>query len=141
MTQLSAAITPRDVTEAEIAFYRENGWVTLERLIAPEEAADLLERAQRLMGAHAEALSRTRSEGIHRRPDHIVAMWRNHELPSEDDEVYRELALSPKIGRIADRFLDGRGAPLLEGRGARENAGDRGGSVDAVTPGLPVHAA
>jgi ectoine hydroxylase-related dioxygenase (phytanoyl-CoA dioxygenase family) len=110
MAQLSAAITPRDVTEAEVAFYRENGWVKLDRLIPPEEAGDLLERAQRLMGAHAEAQSRTRSEGIHKRPDHVVAMWRNHELPSEDDELYRELALSPQIGRIADRFLGGRGA-------------------------------
>ena len=107
---LTAAIRPREVTDAEVAFYRENGWVKLEQLITSDQAQDLCERAQQMMGAHAETQTRTRSAGIHKRADHVVAMWRNHELPSNDDEAYRQFALSPGIGAIADRLLGGRGA-------------------------------
>src|SRR6201995_6148970 len=40
----------RAVTSDEVAFYRENGWVKLERLIDPALAAEMLAAAQSKMG-------------------------------------------------------------------------------------------
>jgi hypothetical protein len=41
----------RDLTADEVARYRENGWVKLERLIDPDLAAEMLAAAKAVRGA------------------------------------------------------------------------------------------
>jgi ectoine hydroxylase-related dioxygenase (phytanoyl-CoA dioxygenase family) len=50
MSVVAAAPTPRSITDDEVAFFEENGWVKLEQFIPTEAAAGLLARVQEKMG-------------------------------------------------------------------------------------------
>ena len=45
-TTLDSTRQIRDVTDDEVAFLQENGWVKLDSLISPDFVAELLEAAQ-----------------------------------------------------------------------------------------------
>lgn len=91
----------RDVTAEEVAFYREHGWVKLDGLIAPELAAEILERLQRKMGirAHAEQHMGTFA-ALLPGPE-----WDN---PSAEDERLREISHSAGFGRAGSALAGGR---------------------------------
>jgi ectoine hydroxylase-related dioxygenase (phytanoyl-CoA dioxygenase family) len=102
----TAEITaPRDVTGEEVAHYREHGWTRLDEFIARDAAAALLERIQDRLGERAGGDVRTRTEGPHRRPDFIVAAWRNWEQPGRDDDVIRAFSHSPEMARAAAHLM------------------------------------
>jgi hypothetical protein len=79
----------RDVTDAEVAFYRENGWVKLNRLTTPELAAELL---------------RTGLEW-HEREGKDVTEW--HALAIDQRaHLFRALMFHPIMTRNAARLID-----------------------------------
>jgi ectoine hydroxylase-related dioxygenase (phytanoyl-CoA dioxygenase family) len=101
----------REVEDEEVSFYREHGWVKLDRLIAPELAAQMREAvADRVLSADAAAVEGhvANSQLVHDRADrrdwHFVA--RDHGL-----EPFRSLAYAREIGRNAQRFV-GRKVPI-----------------------------
>jgi hypothetical protein len=101
----------RDVTDAEVAFYRENGWVKLERLIEPALAAEMLTIAQREMSGEEDlelVTEQSASSKVHDR-----AYWRDWHFPGRDHgvEPFRSLAYSEAIGHNAQRF-QGREVPI-----------------------------
>lgn len=98
----------REVTDDEVAFYRENGWVLLRELISPELAAEALAKVQ---AAIVEAPSVTRVRGASQAEEHHsiadIAQWRDWHFLGRDDgmEPFRSIAYSREIGRNAQRFL------------------------------------
>ena len=103
----------RDVTDEEVAFYQQNGWVLLRGLISRDLAADALSRVKQEI---EEAPSVERS--IRRMAEtkyHIAdgPQWRDWHFLGRDDHVepFRSIAYSKEIGRNAQRFI-GRGVPV-----------------------------
>jgi hypothetical protein len=80
----------REVTDAELAFYREHGWVKLPGLITPELAAALL------------------AAGLewHERNQKQTYAW--HSMASAGVEPFRSLVFSERMGRNAQVLMDRR---------------------------------
>src|ERR1700735_2365280 len=92
-----SGVEVRAATDAEVAHYHANGWVKLERLIAPDVAADMLVRAK------AEIIG-GKSDGAR---SHDRAVWRDVYNLGRDEmvEPFASLNRSPVIGRNAQRFM------------------------------------
>ena len=88
MTQQEIEQVVREVTNAEVDFYREHGWVMLRRLVAPEFAEKLLEVGL----SHREA-----TDG------HTELMTRDASL-----EPYRSFMFSERMEANATRLCDRR---------------------------------
>lgn len=91
----------RGVTAAEREHYRRNGWVKLERLIAPDYAGMLLERF----------LERTKAgsrEGDEGDADGLEAIFVAYDFASRDDDVLREFAHSSALGKAASELMTAR---------------------------------
>lgn len=81
---ISAAV--REITDAEVAFYHENGWVKLDRLVTPELAAEMLAAGQRQVeGKGPEAYNNLSRDGV---------------------EPYRSVIFGDTMGRNAERLVD-----------------------------------
>ncbi len=90
----------RAVTDEEVGFFFENGWVKLPELIAPDAAAAMLERVKRLMGPGGDA-NRLRD-----RFDFDTApAAQPYRRPSDDDDLLRAFATAPEMGRNAARLM------------------------------------
>lgn len=99
------AIEMREVSDAEVAFYRRHGWARLERLIAPELAARMVAqvrepvstaKAQMIEGHFAGGAISDRAD---RRDWRFIGR-------DEGLEPFRSLIYSPQIGRAARRLMD-----------------------------------
>ncbi|HEX4216223.1 MAG TPA: phytanoyl-CoA dioxygenase family protein [Candidatus Dormibacteraeota bacterium] len=83
------AASVREVTDDEVAFYQEHGWVKLDALIAPEFAAELLRVG----------------EDWHQREHKSTRDWNSLALHA-DAEPYRSLMFSDRMGRNAQRLVN-----------------------------------
>lgn len=83
-TDISAGI--REITDEEVAFYHENGWVKLDGLVRPEIAAEMLAAGQR----HVEG----KDQHAH------------NNLSVAGVEPYRSVIFSPTMARNAERLVD-----------------------------------
>lgn len=92
----------REVSTEEVARFWRDGWVSLPGLLSSELAADLLDRARRLMGRDGDQ-NQLRS-GF---DFETAASSQPFRRPSDSDEAYRRLALSEQLGRNA-ALLTGR---------------------------------
>ncbi|WP_344834586.1 phytanoyl-CoA dioxygenase family protein [Actinocorallia longicatena] len=86
----------RSVTEDEVAFFQENGWVHLPGLLPAGDAARLREIAT----VRLDSRERERRSAVDR------AFGQSRDI-AESDPLFRELALSPVLGRSAARLLHG----------------------------------
>ena len=93
------AINVRAVTDAEVRFLWENGWVKLPELISRKDAAMMLARAKKLMGMDGAALVAE--------PSNIagVGWYEDYEMASSDDEVLRSFVMHEQLGLNAARML------------------------------------
>jgi hypothetical protein len=95
---MSAAATTeiavRELTDAEVAHYLEHGWVKLERLVAPEVAAQMLEAAGHRVGADATIPSDVL--------ELLVGPAKNGEEP------FRSVVFSELMGKNAQRLFNRR---------------------------------
>jgi hypothetical protein len=103
----------RDITPEEMSFFRENGWVKLERLISPELASEILSRCQRIMGPDA---SRATGGGGGT-PDPQFARYasilRNYLGAWKVDPMLKAFAQCPEFGKIASRLRHDRPVQFL----------------------------
>ena len=101
----SMATGIRDVTDEEVAAYREQGWVKLDAFIGADVVATLLERAQARMGVDAAGTADTRkvTPGMGNRT--VSALWQLYETPSRHDEWIDAWSHSAAMGRVAARLL------------------------------------
>jgi Phytanoyl-CoA dioxygenase (PhyH) len=96
----------REVTDDEVARYRRDGWVKLERLLDPQLAAEILERGQQRMGERAQVEMPDNRPGI--MSPQLAAIWRNWQNPAEEDAFFAAVSRSRPLARSASRLLDGR---------------------------------
>jgi hypothetical protein len=99
----AVATEVREVTDEEVRFYQENGWVKLDGLISSNLAAEIHEKVLFMETAEVEE-----GGAVHDRP-----LWRDWYFPGRDEgvEPIRSLAYSKEIGRNAQRFV-GREVPI-----------------------------
>ena len=105
MHETGSEIHVRDVTDDEIAFFFENGWVHIPKLIDRQAAQMLLERAETEFGKDARAGLDENS------PIDSYHAWFRSKPDPLDDPAFRALSLSPTLGRNAAKLL-GRDSPI-----------------------------
>lgn len=123
---VSVADAVRRVTDDEVAFYQENGWVKLDGLISPELAGEMLTVARDVMGelpvGSDEVLigakvgdHRRMNEALHRkgglggrRGVVDVAWWQDYHYIALKDrlEPFYSYSFSRKMGENAQRLMD-----------------------------------
>ena len=114
--QTDVHISMRDVTDEEVAAYRENGWACCRELIPPALAAEALERVKTQM-TEADAVDRASLASAANRGAKVkigdAAMWRDWYFLGRDDHIepFRSIAFSKEIGHNAQRFI-GRDVPI-----------------------------
>jgi hypothetical protein len=96
----------RPITDAEVDFFVENGWVKLPELIDRGVALDLLSRVQARMGVLGDT-----EVSSDKRKGHPGISFRNYYLIDQEDELFRAVRFHPQLGRNAAR-LYGRDMPI-----------------------------
>jgi ectoine hydroxylase-related dioxygenase (phytanoyl-CoA dioxygenase family) len=89
----------RSVTDEEVGFYRDHGYVMLRHLISQDLAAQLLERARVIMGS--DAAEHVAREGI----DSAKNPWQDRHNIIEEDPLFASVGLSEEMGRNAQRLM------------------------------------
>lgn len=95
----------RDVTEAEVEFFEENGWVKLDALFARPLADELLQHIQATMNNRMKGDDTYVSE---RAPDAKGAMMREYVASTnlrESDEWLEELSICRELGEASARLI------------------------------------
>ncbi len=92
----------RDVTDAEVAAYQQNGWTALRGLVDPKVVATLLQRLKSRMGDQAEIDMVPKGEKTPRPPT-AKKLFTFYDNPAEDDEAIHDFAYSRGIGRVLSR--------------------------------------
>ena len=92
-------IKVRAVTDAEVRFFWENGWVKLPGLVDRDDVATMLAQAQQMMGADGAALVEEASEIAG------VGWFQDYEMASNDSEVLRRFVLNEQLGLNCARLL------------------------------------
>jgi ectoine hydroxylase-related dioxygenase (phytanoyl-CoA dioxygenase family) len=105
----------RTVTADEVAFYRENGWVKLERLIEPRVAGDMLAAAQSKMGERPDVDDQDpdrSSKSVYtsfKRGGKVynANYWQDYHFIARDDQLepMRSVVFSPALGRNAQLLM------------------------------------
>jgi hypothetical protein len=111
----------REVTPEEIASFRENGWVRLSGLFAPQLADDLLARLKALMDQGGDAPNPFQGKGI--------TMFNAFEDPAKKDQLFRDFSHSMGLARAA-KALMGRPERFYEDKAlCKEPAASGGGQT------------
>jgi hypothetical protein len=113
------ALAPREVTDDEVSFFKENGWVKLDELLPRDDAAVLLARLQEKMGPDAETVRQPGS-------DEVIKMRARQETAKAGrsatfnrwapvaidcasgeiaDELFFEFAHAPAFNSMAERLM------------------------------------
>ncbi|MDB5424964.1 MAG: phytanoyl-CoA dioxygenase [Phenylobacterium sp.] len=95
--QTAAEVDVRAATDEEVAHYHANGWVKMERLISPEVAGRMLERAKlEILGGEPDGVR-----------SHDRAVWRDVYNLGRDElvEPFATVNRAPATGRNAQRFM------------------------------------
>lgn len=95
-----ADITVRPVTDDEIEFFFDNGWVRLPGLLDPALAAMLLGRAKSIFGDDGRAGLKPLAPEAR-----AYESWFRTNTDAEEDEAFQALAMSRELGRNAARLL------------------------------------
>jgi len=102
--------TPREITDAESAFFKEHGWVKLEQLITREDAADLLARVKEKMGGDEVKVTAHSNDKL---TDRNMAGTRFHTFAPLSvnattgevlDDTFNAFSHSAAIGRVAAKL-------------------------------------
>jgi Phytanoyl-CoA dioxygenase (PhyH) len=91
----------RDITDSEIAHYKEKGWVKLDQLISADAAGDLLTRAKGFMGDKGDT-----HEPRPGRDKVNTTTWNDYHDVADDDQLFGALGYSKKVGHLAQRLMD-----------------------------------
>lgn len=97
---LVGQVEARAVTDAEVAFFRENGWVRLKSLVSESGAATLLDSAKGVLGPTG--TTHRGREGV----DVGFDWWNDYHFPSREGiEPFTSLSRSRAMALNAQRFL------------------------------------
>lgn len=95
----------RDVTAAEVGFFRTNGWALLRGLIARDAVGRVAAAARALMG----------DCGDNRKPSRepFTSIWRTFDEPAYQSTELWDFATMPEVGRVGSRLLGNRPVRFL----------------------------
>lgn len=94
----------REVTEEEVAHYRDHGWVKLEKLFPDWAVRGLLERARARMGDSPQTVSR---QDPNVRIADEYRWYSRWDGPSHCDDWIFEFSHSPALATVASRLMGG----------------------------------
>ena len=97
---ITSAIDVREITDEEVAFFRENGWVKLDGLLSRELAADLLSRAQERMGKTGDASQLRPGKDLIGHPS-----WHDYHDIADEDELFERVGYGRELGKVAQRLM------------------------------------
>jgi ectoine hydroxylase-related dioxygenase (phytanoyl-CoA dioxygenase family) len=104
----SLDVAVREVTDAEVAAYRENGWALLHGFVDTGAVAAILERLRAALGeTGVEGTARAAPEG-QTRPAYYDTLFRNWLQPWREDADLAAFATSPGMGAAAARLMGAR---------------------------------
>lgn len=99
----------RALKDDEVAFYRANGWVKAEALIAPEIAAEMLQIVRPIVQTPDIADSARKAPKTDDWGSRVVdsGYWRDYHFIARDDrrEPFHSIAFSDEIGRNSQRLF------------------------------------
>jgi hypothetical protein len=122
----------RAITDEEVAFFRDHGWVKLDSLISTELAGQLLDRARQIMGA--DASEHVAREGI----DSANNPWQDRHNIIEEDPLFASVGLSEQMGANAQRLMRRKVGVLLYNNALAVKIGARQGAP-AASAATPFH--
>ena len=104
----ATASVVRDVTDQEIEFYREHGWVKLEGFVDPATVERMLIRLKAKMGedASADAGGGYSDDAATSRPAAARALFNSYEGLSAEEQEFRAVSMSAAMGRALSRLAD-----------------------------------
>lgn len=102
VTEADVAGAVRDITEDEVDFYRENGWVKLDGLISPDLAEALLEQAKMLMGVEGDEIPAEKNSK--RMTDAKMAAFFGN--PWRVNDLFRTVSHSAKLAQGAKVLIN-----------------------------------
>lgn len=97
-------VPPREITQDELSFYYENGWVKLDGFITPETTTGILELLQGF-GPERTREARALAKGGPTREEARAAAWTDYEDPSEDFDELSAFVKSKEMARAHARLL------------------------------------
>jgi ectoine hydroxylase-related dioxygenase (phytanoyl-CoA dioxygenase family) len=106
---MSATVSPadiadgiRDITDDEVDFYRENGWVKIDGLISRDLAEALLVQAKELMGVSGDDIPVEKNTG--RMTDTKMAAFYTN--PGRENPLFRDVSRSAGLAGSAQRLIN-----------------------------------
>lgn len=101
-------VAPRPITDEEVQFFTENGWVKFDQLISSEDAAVLLARLQEIMGVDA---ANAAHPAMPDNPQAAIPFFHTWEPLGADlatgesiDELFYGISHSPEVGALGKRL-------------------------------------
>lgn len=124
----------RQVTSDEVAFYRQNGWVKLDRLIPADLAPALLSIAKESMGDTADDPSATAGNSRYPAWKNRYATWPNC---SADNDFLRGISRSKQLALVASTLAGGRSMRLYTDIFMAKASASKGGEKTPWHQDLP----
>jgi ectoine hydroxylase-related dioxygenase (phytanoyl-CoA dioxygenase family) len=90
---------PRAVSDDDVVFFQDNGWVKLPGLVAPDAAAQMQQWLEDKMGKNAENSKGSASTSA------FAKMWSKYNSPSEESEMFNSFAKSRAMGELGARLM------------------------------------
>jgi hypothetical protein len=97
-------LAPREITDEEVAFFRENGWVKFDKLVSDEVAAVLLARLQELMGEDAHVHEHPAHKGDPGAFNTFAPLGVDRSTGEKREDVFYEFSHSAGIGRLGAKL-------------------------------------
>jgi ectoine hydroxylase-related dioxygenase (phytanoyl-CoA dioxygenase family) len=123
----------RAITDQEVAFYRDHGFVMLRQLLSPDLAAQLLKRAQEIMGF--DASEHVAREGV----DAGKNPWQDRHHIIEEDPLFASVGMSEEMGRNAQRLMRREIGVLLYNNALAVKIGAKQDSSVSASEPTPFH--
>jgi ectoine hydroxylase-related dioxygenase (phytanoyl-CoA dioxygenase family) len=90
---------PRAVTDDEVGFFQEAGWVKLDGLVSPDSASHMQQWLEGKMGKDAKNSKGSASTSA------FAQMWSKYNSPSEESEMFDSFAKSAETGQLGARLM------------------------------------
>jgi Phytanoyl-CoA dioxygenase (PhyH) len=111
------AVADRALTDSEVAFYQENGWVFLPRLVSPGVAGEMLRHLKQVMGMPDDQTGKSdepafdRGRAVGRSFHGKNHGFSDYNFAAEEDPYLASVTYSREAGRNAQRLM-GRPCPV-----------------------------
>src|SRR5271168_313864 len=105
MSTETVRLAPREITDDEVAFFRENGWVKFDKLISDEVAAVLLGRLQEIMGPDASVTAHpAHPSGAASAFSMFAPLSVDRTSGDKRDATFYEFSHSPELGALGAKL-------------------------------------